>query len=110
MDDDDWSDYGSDDDSSEDGPRAPPRQPRIPLPLHEGPMLENAGNNGRRPQGARRNLEFNNFGNAGNVGNLICAQCDQQKPAMFTCGHCSQVIYCGQKCADAHWTTHMQSE
>jgi hypothetical protein len=54
-----------------------------------------------------RRLDY--FDVAGKIGTApICAQCDQQKPAMFVCGHCSQVVYCGQKCADAHWKKHVQ--
>lgn len=37
---------------------------------------------------------------------IQCAICDQ--PGAVRSGCCAQVLYCGQKCADAHWDAHKQ--
>lgn len=37
---------------------------------------------------------------------IQCAICDQ--PSSVRSGCCAQIMYCGQECADDHWTAHEQ--
>lgn len=106
---DSWSE--GNDDNSADGPRAPGRRRahrREQPPADEVRRRENLfaaqirGDERLRFAKEEKELRFDL------VTATICAQCDQQKPTMFVCGHCSQVVYCGQKCADAHWKKHVQ--
>ena len=36
----------------------------------------------------------------------ICASCQRVADMPVKCGHCEEVTYCGQECANEHWNTH----
>ena len=38
-----------------------------------------------------------------------CHSCNSTTTRLVQCGFCNDALYCGQKCADAHWDTHKWS-